>query len=335
MSTPTPIKTIGYIGLGNAGFSMSSNLPKNNYTLIVHDSDPTRTSRAASSWPNTTVADATSPATAFSTCDLLITMLPNGHVVRDVLLGESGFAAGLKKGTIIVDTSSSSPYHTQALGKELAEKGLILVDAPITQTYMHATDFGQSTLMVGCSSSSTFSLIEPVLKCMASYVFRMGDLGSGHAMKTYNNYIMASSICALSDSLISGQKQFGLDPKVMLDVLNVGTGVCFPTLDTFRRDGLTRRYNSGFGLALLVKDLGITEEVMEGSGLESKLPGLLKGYLGDALGRVERDADHTKALRGWEERGGVELKRTEAPVEEVRREDWEHRLKGLNRSDEI
>jgi 3-hydroxyisobutyrate dehydrogenase-like beta-hydroxyacid dehydrogenase len=336
MSPTTPIKTIGYIGLGNAGYSMSSNLPKNNYNLIVHDTDLTRTARAAREWENTTVADASSPSTAFSTCDILITMLPNGHVVRDVLLGKGGFAPGLKSGTIVVDTSSSSPYHTQTLGKELAGHGLILVDSPITQTYMHATDFGESTLMVGCDDPAIYSRIEPVLRCLASYLFHMGPLGSGHAMKTYNNYIMASSICALSDSLISGQKQFGLKPAQMLDVLNVGTGVCFPTLDTFRRDGLTRRYNSGFGLALLVKDLGITEEVMEGSGLDSDLPGLLRGYLKQALETegVEPMADHTKALVGWEKRSGVTIEKTEK-VEDVPREDFEHRLKGLNRSSDI
>jgi 3-hydroxyisobutyrate dehydrogenase-like beta-hydroxyacid dehydrogenase len=70
---------------------------------------------------------------------------------------------------------------------------------------------------------------------MAGYIFHMGGLGTGHAMKTLNNYIMASSICALSDSLVTGQK-FGLNPQTMIDVLNVGTGVNFPTMDTFRRD---------------------------------------------------------------------------------------------------
>ncbi|SMR60127.1 unnamed protein product [Zymoseptoria tritici ST99CH_3D1] len=267
------------------------------YNLIVHDANAALPARAAASWPNTSVADTSDPATAFATCDLLITMLPNGHIVRDVLLGKDGsqgFAAGLKKGTVVIDTSSSSPYHTQTLGKDLAELGIVLVDAPITQTYMHATDFGESTLMVG---------------------------------------IMASSIVALCDSLVSGQKQFGLKPAMMLDVLNFGTGVCFPTLDTFRRDGLTKRYNSGFGLGLLVKDLGITE-VMKGSGLETRLPGVLREYLRDALGEVEEGADHTAVLRGWEKRGGVKIEKTEE-VREIGKEDFEHRLKGLNRSSEI
>jgi 3-hydroxyisobutyrate dehydrogenase-like beta-hydroxyacid dehydrogenase len=155
-----------------------------------------------------------------------------------------------------------------------------------------------------------------------------GKLGNGHAMKTLNNYIMASSICALADSLVVGQK-YGLDPRQMIDVLNVGTGVCFPTLDTFRRDGLTGRYNSGFGLALLVKDLGITEDFMKHNHFDTQLPALTKRYLAEALAEVEPMADHTKALVGWEKRSGVELRKSE--VKMIPEADFEHRLKGLNR----
>jgi 3-hydroxyisobutyrate dehydrogenase-like beta-hydroxyacid dehydrogenase len=206
----------------------------------------------------------------------------------------------LRPGTIIIDTSSSSPFDTIALGKELAEHKLELVDSPITQTYMHATDDGESTLMVGADSKETYEKVKPVLECMAGYLFHMGKLGNGHAMKTINNYVMASSLCALSDSLVTGQK-YGLDPQQVIDVLNVGTGVCFPTLDPIRRDGLTGRYNSGFGLALLVKDLGITEEFMEHNDFKTDLPTVIRNYLKDAL------------------------------VQDVPKRDFEHRLKGLNR----
>lgn len=234
-----------------------------------------------------------------------------------------------RTGTIIVDTSSSSPYDTVQLGKELAAHQLELVDSPITQTYMHATDEGESTLMVGSDSEQAFEKVKPIIHTMAGYVFHMGPLGAGHAMKTLNNYIMASSLCAIGDSLVMGQK-FGLDPQQMIDVLNVGTGVCFQTLDPVRRDGLTGRYNSGFGLALLVKDLGITEEFMQRNEFQTELPSLVKRYLQQALNEVEPTADHSKALVGWEKRAGLKLKRTEK-VQDIPKEDFEHRLRGLNR----
>lgn len=237
--------------------------------------------------------------------------------------------ANTSLGTIIVDTSSSSPFHTQSLGKDLQSHDLTLIDSPITQTYMHATDAGESTLMVGADSAAAFETAKPVLQAMAGYIFHMGPLGAGHAMKTLNNYIMASSICALSDSLVTGQ-QFGLDPQKMIDVLNVGTGVNFPTMDTFRRDALPRTFNSGFGLALLVKDLGITQDFMEHNKFETQLPRLLRGYLSDALKEVKPNADHTECIKGWEKRAGVELKKTEK-AQRIPEKDFKHRLIGLNR----
>lgn len=107
-------------------------------------------------------------------------------------------------------------------------------------------------------------------------------------------------------------------------------GVCFPTLDTIRRDGLTKRYNSGFGLALLVKDLGITQEFMDHSQFETALPEVVRGYLTSALEQVEPHADHTKMLVDWEKRSGVTLHKT-AQAQDIPSEDFEHRLAGLNR----
>lgn len=247
-TTNGTVKTVGYIGLGNAGFSMASNLPKAGYNLVVHDVDDAKVQRAANEWKNTKASNG--DPQAFADCEVVITMLPQGKIVREVLLGKNGLASALKPGeyfpegrngnvtmlgTIIVDTSSSSPFDTRSLGQELAQHSLHLVDSPITQTYMHATDAGESTLMVGSDSEEDYAKVKPILQEMAGYIFHMGGLGTGHAMKTLNNYIMASSIIALNDSLVTGQK-FGLDPQKMIDVLNVGTGVNFPTLDTFRRD---------------------------------------------------------------------------------------------------
>lgn len=129
---------------------MASNLPKAGYQLVVHDADDSKVQKAAKEWPNTTPANG--KAEAFADCEVIITMLPQGKVVREVLLGKDHFARSLKpgmvydslrvdeadvsSGTIIVDTSSSSPFDTRALGEELAQHSLQLIDSPITQTYM-------------------------------------------------------------------------------------------------------------------------------------------------------------------------------------------------------
>lgn len=138
---------------------------------------------------------------------------------------------------IIIDTSSASPINTRKIGEDLhkVNPSLTLIDSPITQAYAHALAKGDATLMVGCSNSEALERAMPILKIIGKHVFVMGDLGSGHAMKTLNNYTSAASILGLCDALITGQK-FGLDPAKMIDVLNVGTGRNFSTAEAFRTD---------------------------------------------------------------------------------------------------
>jgi 3-hydroxyisobutyrate dehydrogenase-like beta-hydroxyacid dehydrogenase len=135
----------------------------------------------------------------------------------------------------VVDTSSSSPFHTRSLGAHLAKlnNGIQLVDSPITQTHLHAIDNAGATMMVGSDSPAAIEKAMPVLKAMSKYVFVMGELGAGHAMKALNNYVSVGSIIALCDALVAGQK-FGLDPGKMVDVLNVGTGRNFSTAYSMR-----------------------------------------------------------------------------------------------------
>ena len=107
------------------------------------------------------------------------------------------------KGSVVIDTSSSSPFDTRELGAQLSKLSIDLVDSPITQEQLHAIDTGGATLMVGCNSSDALKKVLPILKDMSSHVFPMGGLGSGHTMKTLNNYVSVGSIIALCDALVS------------------------------------------------------------------------------------------------------------------------------------
>jgi len=308
------VKTVGYIGLGNAGYPLAANLPRAGFHMIVRDADPARASQFAKENSNSKVAGEGNDA--FKECDILITMLPNGKVVREVLLGDLGVAKSLKSGTIVVDTSSSSPFDTRELNAELKKLSLDLIDSPITQTHLHAIDTGDATFMIGSDSPEAIERAMPVLQSMSKYAFVMGRSGAGHAMKTLNNYVSVGSIIALCDALVAGQK-FGLDPQTMVDVLNVGTGRNFSTAYSMRDEGLTRRYQSGYQLALLIKDMKITNDLIKSVGFETELPQLSIKYLEDAMARLPPNADHTECLKGWEQRGGIELKKTEQPNDNV------------------
>lgn len=226
---------LGYIGLGNAGYSLASVLSHAGYSLVVSDTNLKQSHKFIQEHNNAHVADPTGKF--FTDCEIIITMLPNGDIVRDVLLGEAGVAKALKDGTVIVDSSSSSPFQTRETGKLLHEFNptLTLIDSPVTQEYAFALAKGDATLMVGCSNTQALEKAMPVLQTLGKHVFVMGDLGAGHAMKTLNNYTSAASILGLCDALVAGQK-FGLDPAKMVDVMNVGTGVNFSTKESFKTD---------------------------------------------------------------------------------------------------
>lgn len=107
---PPAVKNVGYIGLGNAGFSMASNLPKAGYHVVVHDVNEAQVQKAVSEWPNTTAANG--KAEAFADCEIIVTMLPQGKVVREVLLGKDNFARALKPGTCMTESTTPSASLT-------------------------------------------------------------------------------------------------------------------------------------------------------------------------------------------------------------------------------
>ncbi|KAF2263618.1 2-hydroxy-3-oxopropionate reductase [Lojkania enalia] len=301
METPN----VGYIGLGNAGYPMAACLAKKGYQLVVRDSNPSRSIKFVEQYPKCKVA--TSTADAFHDCDVVITMLPNGKVVEEVLLGDDGIARHLKPGSTVIDTSSSSPFDTRRLGDELSKLSIDLVDSPITQERLHDIDNAAATLMVGSDSQKTLEKVLPILEDMSTHVFPMGGLGAGHTMKTLNNYVSVGSIIALCDALVTGQK-LGLNPQTMINVLNVGTGVNFSTLYSMKT---LKSFDTGYQLELLVKDVKIAKDVIEKSGFQSDLPRLALEYLEDSMKLVEKGADHSECIKGWEKRAGVEIPKTD------------------------
>ncbi|CAK3861742.1 2-hydroxy-3-oxopropionate reductase [Lecanosticta acicola] len=297
---------IGYIGLGNAGYPLASCIAKAGYPIIVQDADTTRSQRFVSEHP--TISQTADSPEAWKKVDVLITMLPNGEIVRNVLLP---IAPDLKQGCVVVDTSSSSPFHTRETEKLVREvnDGITLVDSPVTQEYAGAISTGEATFMVGCSDPVALEIVMPLLRCMGKHVFVMGKLGAGHAMKTLNNYVSGASIIGLCDALMAGQK-FGLEPTKMVDVMNVGTGVNFSTKESFRQDGLTRRFRSGYQLALLIKDMKIAKSVLEEMGVPSALPQLMIELMEEALSVAGPNADHVQVIRRWEEQVGMQLRQS-------------------------
>ena len=251
---------IGFIGLGKMGWPMACQVAKAGYPLTVMDADQSLAEQLAAEL-GAQVAD-NGKAVALSS-DIIITILPNSQVVQAVLNGtESNGAnsesqsllAGLRPGTVCIDMTSGVPGMTQALAKQVSQAGGVMVDAPVSGGVPRAKT-GELSIMFG-GPDNVLDQIKPVLSCMGNAIEHIGDVGSAHAMKALNNLVSAGGFLIGIEALMIG-KRFGLSPDKMVDVLNASTGMNNSTQKKFKQYVLSGKYNSGFGLDLMVKDLGI------------------------------------------------------------------------------
>lgn len=286
---------IGFVGLGNMGAPMSANIARAGLPLTVFDVDPARTKAHAEkigAKPAATLAELGAAS------DVIVSMLPTGKIVRDVMLEmQGGLVAHLKPGALVIDMSSSVPTGTKELGAELARHGIALVDSPVSGAVPRATD-ATLTLMVGADDKAVLERARAVLNLMGNRIFETGGLGSGHAMKALNNYVAAAGFAAAAEALILADR-FGLDRAVALDIMNVSTGRNFSTESTIKSQVLTEAYASGFGLALITKDVKIAADLAEAMGADLPLVAKTSEWWTRACDAIGGEKDHTAAYKVW------------------------------------
>lgn len=286
---------VGFVGIGNMGWPMAANLVGAGFVVTVYDSDPARSVAFADTVGG---AAAGSIAELGAACDIVVTMLPTGKIVRAVLLeAEGGLAAALPSGALVIDMSSSDPIGTRELGSVLKERGIALVDAPVSGAVPRAKA-GTLAIMIGSDDPAMVARAEPVLRAMGENLFETGPLGSGHAMKALNNYCAAAGFAAAAEALIIGQK-FGLDPARMIEIMNVSTGRNFSTESTIKSQVLTGDFASGFALALLAKDVGIAADLAQDIDLDLPLVQTTSRIWNEARDAIGGDRDHTAAITAW------------------------------------
>ena len=198
-----PIRRIGFVGLGNMGAPMARNLARAGFDVRVRDTDPDRQALLAS--------ELGPDAAAFEAPDAVITMLPTGDDVRGVLLDDAAVGAALRPGTVAVDMSSSAPVGTRELGAALAERGVTLIDAPVSGGVAKAQT-GTLAILVGGDDDGAIDRVRPVLEALGDRVLRTGGLGAGHAAKALNNFVAAASFAATSERSSSAHGS-GCDPR--------------------------------------------------------------------------------------------------------------------------
>ncbi len=252
----TPPSTIGFIGLGNMGYPMAKRLCEAGFKLVVADLNQDTVNRFCSE--NSGLA-ATNLADLGRQSRAVITMLPDGKAVRNVLMAADGVVSGLQNGSVLLDMSSCSPVDTLVLAQQLKDLGFPLIDAPVSGGVVKAVSGGLAIMAGG--DADTISALRPLLDPLGK-VFLTGGSGSGHAMKAINNFLSATTMAITSEAVIAGEK-FGLDPKTMVDIINASTGRSNSSEHKFPTFVLPRTFNSGFYLGLMAKDLRFAKALVD------------------------------------------------------------------------
>jgi 3-hydroxyisobutyrate dehydrogenase len=281
---------IGFVGLGNMGVPMARRLVKAGYELVVMDAIPDAVERFVA---DSKCERATSPQSLGEQCSVVITMLPNGYIVRDVLLGANGIVPHLKSGSVCVDMSSSSPVGTRELSADLAKQGVPLVDAPVSGGVKKAAD-GTLAIMVG-GEPEPIARVKPILEVMGK-VFTTGASGTGHAMKALNNFLSAANLAVTAEAVIAGER-FGLDPATMIAILNASTGRNTGTDSKFPNNVLPRTFDSGFAIGLMAKDLRLALEVARSGGAPANLLEATAQMWAAAEQHLGGKADNTEVVK--------------------------------------
>ena len=242
--------TTGFIGLGRMGKPMASNLQKKGHGLVVYDLAPGPVKELAALGAKAV----TSIAEVAKNADIVITMLPSGIEVEQILLGPDGVIANAKRGTLLMDMSTIDPQTTDRLAAQAKEAGMTMVDAPVGRLASHA-DRGECLFMVGASEAD-LARVKPLLEAMGNTIHHCGAVGTGMRTKLVNNYLSIVS-CQMNAEALALSQRFGLSLEKTLDVLYGTTATNGQLKIAWPAKVLKGDIEPGFTIELAHKDLSL------------------------------------------------------------------------------
>jgi 3-hydroxyisobutyrate dehydrogenase len=310
-----PGEVVGFVGLGNMGIPMTRRLVAAGYQVRGFDTS----AEATASFAGIGSSDAGGGVTAVAELGAVgegaaavILMLPDSDIVERVLLGRlasepeqglgssgGGLLASLPAGATVIDMSSSDPARTAALAPLLAAAGVALIDAPVSGGVAGARA-GTLAVMVG-GPAAAFDRFKPMLGAIGSRVVYAGGTGAGHAVKALNNLMSAANLMVASEALTAGRR-FGLDPAVMLEVINAASGRSPATESKWPNFVLTEKYDAGFAMRLMVKDIKLALGIERATGVTAMASEAVAAAWEAALADLPPGADHTAIARWLSER---------------------------------
>ncbi|MDQ8734765.1 2-hydroxy-3-oxopropionate reductase [Paenibacillus sp. LHD-38] len=291
---------VGFIGLGIMGKPMSKNLLKAGYELVVLAKN-----KGAAELVAAGAAQADTPKEVAEKADIVITMLPNSPQVKEVVLGSDGVIEGAKPGCVVVDMSSIAPLASQEIAGRLAEKGIHMLDAPVSGGEPKAIE-GTLSVMVG-GSEEVFDKCFDVMKAMAASVVRTGDIGAGNVAKLANQIIVAINIAAMSEALVLAAK-VGVEPELVFQAIRGGLAGS-NVLDAKAPLVMDRHFEPGFRINLHIKDLSNVLETSQEVGVPLPLTSSVMQMMQELTANEMGDCDHSSLIRYYEKLAEIEVSR--------------------------
>jgi 3-hydroxyisobutyrate dehydrogenase-like beta-hydroxyacid dehydrogenase len=297
------MEKIGIIGMGNMGLSMSKALLRGGCQVVGYDIRHEALDRLLELGG----VGATSPQEVAESVAVVLLSLPNSPITERVVLGERGLLAGVGKASLIMDMGSSVPSSTRMLGSRLAEKGVGMIDAPVSGGPKGA-EAGTLAIIVGGAAQDVERAM-PILRLLGSpeKISRVGPLGSGHSLKAVNNYLYACAVVASSEALVVAVKA-GLDARTVQKVLSTSSGYNRAVHDNIPNQVLDRSFPPTFALGLLSKDVNTFLTIAEESGVRIPLAVQLKEMIDLGVAELGAEVGDSRIITLLEKWAGVEVR---------------------------
>ena len=293
-------ETFGFVGVGRMGTPMTIRLLNAGHRVCVFDTDD----KAVAALEKAGAQRAGSAAEVASIAQTVFLSLPNPEIVQNVALGRGGVIEGTRVKRV-ADFSTIGPRTAGIVARALAERKINYVDAPVSGGVKGARE-GTLAVMVSCPNN-VYVELEPVLKTFGK-PFHLGEVaGQAQTMKLANNLLAAAAIAVSSEAMVMGVKA-GLDPKMMLDILNAGTGRNSATQDKFPRAILPGTFDFGFATGLSYKDVRLCIDEAESLGVPMVVGAAVRQMLAVTNAIYGADSDFTSMCRVVESWAGVEVR---------------------------
>lgn len=292
---------LGFIGTGNMGRPMAGNLISAGHHLTVHDLRREATIDLLES--GATWAD--SPKEATQGAEIVFTSLPAPRDVEAVALGEDGILEGADAATIYVDLSTNSPTVIRRIHQRFQERGVVVLDAPVSGGVYGAVDASLAVMVGG--DEAAYARVRPALEAIGANVFYCGAIGNGMVTKICNNLLSMGNANLLAESLTLGMKA-GVDLSVLVDVIGKSSGGSRRLEEKLPRFLFRGNFEPGFATALAAKDVRLATDMGKELGLPMDLSNLIDQRYVEALARGwgDRDSDIVAVLQ--EEKAGIQLR---------------------------